>query len=219
MPTKDPRFNPKYQKNVQQKRDEENKIEGAEIVHNTILEEHLASGCVTSSKLSTISIPQPFHCAYHLSDSKNGWTRIAQLNVMSAVEFWLRVTVSGRHNMAKIVGTYTFSGGGSPSATFAMVCNSRYGSTPGFNNVRLVYPTSTVTNPPPGSTSSTYTYYPVYFEIETTITATVSVGQISAFGATVGEFSNIRMENGSVPTGYSADTQDWGTYDSAIIMV
>lgn len=217
MPRKDPRFNPKYAKALQKRKDD-NKIEGQEIGNSTILEPHLASGCVTSSKLSTISIPQPFHCAYHLSDSKNGWTRIAQLNVMSAVEFWLRVTVSGRHNMAKIVGTYTFSAGGSPSATFAMICNSRYG-TPGFNNVRLVYPTSTVANPPPGSTSSTYTYYPVYFEIETTTTATVSVGQISAFGATVSEFSNIRMENGSVPTGYSADTQDWGTYDSAIIMV
>lgn len=51
MPAKDPRFNPKSQT-------EEKKIQGQEIGNSTILSQHLASGAVTSEKLSpSIVVP------------------------------------------------------------------------------------------------------------------------------------------------------------------
>ena len=114
------------------------KIVGKELANNTILTDHLSNGIITtdkiandsitsdkiaanavgtseianssitSGKLTSISIPQPFHCASHLSTTTSGWVRVAQLDNLSAVEFWLRVTVSGNHNMAKFVNILVF---------------------------------------------------------------------------------------------------------------
>lgn len=51
MSRKDPRFDPAFQKNAQQARDE-NKIVGNEIAFNTVLTEHIAAGAVTGEKLA-----------------------------------------------------------------------------------------------------------------------------------------------------------------------
>ena len=197
---KDPRFDPEYQK-TQQTRESTNQIQGKEIGNSTILTEHLGNGAITSEKLSSISIPQPFHSAYHLSTTTSGWVRVAQLQNLSSVEFWLKISVSGHHAMAKIVGNYTFIGG-SPSVSFALVSSSRYGT--GYTDVRVLYKS---------------TYDPVYFEVLLPQSAYIAVGQISAFGETYANFSNITMVTGSVPSGYLVDQQNWGNYDSAMIMV
>jgi pSer/pThr/pTyr-binding forkhead associated (FHA) protein len=197
---KDPRFDPEYQK-TQQMRESTNQIQGKEIGNTTILTEHLVNGAITSEKLSSISIPQPFHSAYHLSTTTSGWVRVAQLQNLSSVEFWLKISVSGHHAMAKIVGNYTFIGG-SPSVSFALVSSSRYGT--GYTDVRVLYKS---------------TYDPVYFEVLLPQSAYIAVGQISAFGETYANFSNITMVTGSVPSGYASDQQNWGNYDSAMIMV
>lgn len=52
---KDPRFDPDYQKNIQQKR-VENKIAGNEISNNSILTNHIAQNAITSDKLADNSI-------------------------------------------------------------------------------------------------------------------------------------------------------------------
>lgn len=213
MSRKDPRFDPQYQKNQQQTRESTNQIQGKEIGNTTILTEHLVNGSVTSEKLSSISIPQPFHCADHLSTTTSGWVRVARLNNLSAVEFWVRATTSGNHNIAKFVGTYCFMGSGTPQITFKMVSNARYGS--GFTSVRLVY---------------NGVYDPIYFEIYVpTANTYVAVGQVSAFGATFANFSNITLEAGGIPSGYSIypsanagyspsnSSMTFGNYDSAII--
>lgn len=209
MPRKDVRFNAKYVKNTANKR-KDDKVQGEEIGNGTILNKHIADGAISSNQLQTISIPQPFHCASHLSGTMDGnrWIRVAQLQNRSAVEFWVLVTVSGHHNLAKFVGTYCFLGSGSPGITFSMVSNARFGN--GFTNVRLVYKG---------------TYDIIYFEIFLPQQAFVSVGQSSAFGATVSEFSNITLVEGSVPTGYTKFPNNpsaeinFGSYDSGILTI
>lgn len=210
MTKKDPRFDPKL---LNSKKDErkEDKIISKEIANSSILSNHLAdssvtsdkivNGAITSNKLTSISIPAPFHSAYHLSGTTSGWVRIAQLKNLSSVEFWLKISISGHHAMSKIVGNYTFMGG-SPSASFTLVSNSRYGT--GYTDVRVLYRS---------------TYDPVYFEVFLPQTAYIAVGQVSAFGETYANFSNITMETGSIPSGYGSDQQAWGAYDAAIIMV
>lgn len=201
---KDPRFDPKLNREsisaIAEDRTD-SKIVGKEIANNTILSDHLVNGVITSEKLSSISIPKPFHSAYHLSTTTSGWVRVAQLKNLSSVEFWLKISASGHHAMAKIVGNYTFIGG-SPSVSFALVSSSRYGT--GYTDVRVLYKS---------------TYDPVYFEVFLPQSAYIGVGQISAFGDTYANFSNITMEAGSVPSGYASDQQNWGNYDSAMIMV
>lgn len=56
--SKDPRFDPEFQKNKQQTRESTNQIQGKEIGNNTILSEHLANGAVTSDKtnFSTLNV-------------------------------------------------------------------------------------------------------------------------------------------------------------------
>lgn len=56
MSRKDPRFDPEFQKNIQQKRESTNKIQGKEIGNTSILNEHLANGLITSEKLSDGSV-------------------------------------------------------------------------------------------------------------------------------------------------------------------
>lgn len=212
---KDPRFDPRL---IRKKTDEskkedrtDKKILGKEIANSTILTDHLVNesvvtekiknSSITSEKLTFISIPAPFHSAYHLSTTTSGWVRVAQLKNMSSVEFWLKISVSGNHAMAKIVGNYTYIGG-SPSLSFTLVSNSRYGT--GYTDVRVLYKS---------------TYDPVYFEVFLPQSAYIAIGQISAFGDTYTNFSNITMEAGSIPSGYSSDQQNWGAYDAAVIMV
>lgn len=222
---KDPRFDPRL---VRKKTDEskkedrtDDKILGKEIANNTILTDHLVNGAITAEKLAAgavsqlgiadnsisgnklqeLSIQRPFHCNYQLSTTTSGWVRVAQLKNLSSVEFWLKISVSGHHAMAKIVGNYTFIGG-SPSLSFALVSNSRYGN--GYTDVRVLYKS---------------TYDPVYFEVFLPQSSYIAVGQISAFGDTYPTFSNITMTAGSIPTGYASDQQNWGAYDAAVIMV
>lgn len=55
MTRKDPRFDPTYQKNIEQSRDE-NKIVGKEIAFNTVLTNHIVAGAITNEKLAADSV-------------------------------------------------------------------------------------------------------------------------------------------------------------------
>lgn len=96
MPRKDPRFNPKYQKNVAQKRDEENKIEGQEIGNNTILSQHLASGSVTPEKISN-----DWPAFYALSSGQN---RTTVANTSLVFDGGVRYNIGGHYSTS----TYRF---------------------------------------------------------------------------------------------------------------
>jgi hypothetical protein len=222
MPRKDVRFNAKYIKNTANKRNDD-KVQGEEIGNGTITGKHIADGSITADKfapgaVSTASIADgsvttskiagnavtgdkiaattlvnPIAHGYHLSASRSaGWVRIAHLNNMGGVEFWTRASISGNHSITKWTFTYTYFEN-SPCITVNMNCNSSYG-TP-WNNIRIVRQS---------------TYDRVYLELNLAIALSFQVSQVSAFGSYVSDISNITIENGSIPSGYTAVT--FGNY-------
>lgn len=96
MPRKDPRFDPKSQKNVAQKRDEENKIQSPEIGNNTILSQHLASGSVTPEKISN-----DWPAFYALSSGTN---RTTVANTSLVFDGGVKFNIGGHYNTS----TYRF---------------------------------------------------------------------------------------------------------------
>lgn len=209
---KDPRFKRVVINQVQKTDSSEEKstekekqyITGNDIANNTILADHLTNNSITGNKLAALSLINPVHCANQLSATPTaGWVRVAQLNNLSAVEFWVMVTRSGNHNIAKFVGTYCFMGSGTPQISFNMLSNARFGD--GFTFGRIVYKG---------------TYDPIYFELYVPYpNSFMSIGQISAFGNTVSNFSNITLIAGTIPTDYSATQLYLGGSNSAALTV
>jgi hypothetical protein len=232
MPRKDVRFNSKYIKNTANNR-KDDKVQGEEIGNGTITGKHIADGsitadkfapgavsvasladgsvttskiadsnittskiagnAVTGDKIAATTLVNPIAHGYHLSANRSaGWVRIAHLNNMGGVEFWTRASVSGNHSITKWTFTYTYFEN-SPCITVNMGCNSSYG-TP-WNNIRIVRKS---------------TYDRVYLELNLAIALSFQVSQVSAFGSYISGISNITIENGSIPTGYTAVT--FGNY-------
>lgn len=162
-------------------------VTNAKLADGSVTNSKIENNAVTGSKIAATGLVNPIAHGYHLSASRSaGWVRIAHLNNMGGVEFWTRATVSGNHSITKWIFTYTYFEN-NPCISVRMSCNSSYG-TP-WNNIRVVYKS---------------TYDRVYLELNIAIALSFQVSQVSAFGSYVSGISNITLENGGIPSGYTS---------------
>lgn len=101
MSRKDPRFDPAFQKNVQQARDD-NKIVGNEIAFNTVLTNHIAAGVVTNEKLAADSVS-----TVNIVNNAVTTAKIADNSITTAK--LVNESVTGDKIASTITGQKTFS--------------------------------------------------------------------------------------------------------------
>jgi len=158
------------------------------IAANAVGNSEIADDSISGNKLQALTIIRPIHHSEQMSASLSGWVRVARLQTMSSVDFWVRTTVSGHHNISQFVFSYAFIGytGG---ASCQMNANAKFGN--GWTDARIVY---------------AGIYDQIFFEIYLPQVASIYVSQISAFGNYYTGYSNIRCEQGSIPGGYTSTT-------------